>query len=77
MKEQPRSQGASDHRDHHGDGDPGTGKKEREQIKLHVPFILPSGPGGQVVPKVTRTLGRRRLLVLVGEEQLRLLRGEP
>ena len=66
VKEQPRRQGASDHGDHDGDGDPGTGKKEREQIKLHVPLILRSRPGSEVVPNVTRMLGRRRLLVLVG-----------
>ena len=66
VKEQPRRQGASDHRDHHSDGDPGTGKKDREQIELHSTFILGSGHGSQVVPNVTSTLGRRRLLVLFG-----------
>ena len=66
VKEQPRSQGARDHGDHQGDGDPGAGQDERQQIRLHLPSILRSGRGCEVGPKVTRTLGRRRLLVLAG-----------
>lgn len=66
VKEQPGSQGARDHGDHHGDRDPGAGEEERQQIKLHLPSILPSGRGTEVGPKVIRTLGRRRLLVLAG-----------
>ena len=66
MEEQPRRQRAGDDGDHYGDGDSGTSKEQRHQIKLHVPSIFSSGRAPEVGPKVTRTLGRRRLLVLVG-----------
>ena len=66
MKEQPRGKHAGHDGDHHGDGDPQAGKDERRQIKLHGPSIFPSDGATEVGPKGTSTLGRRRLLVLVG-----------
>jgi uncharacterized protein with PCYCGC motif len=66
VKDQPRSQRAGDDGGDHGDGDPEAGKDERRQIKLHGPSIFPSGRATEVGPKGTTTLGRRRLLVLVG-----------
>jgi len=64
VEEEPRGHRASDHGDHHGEGHAGAGEKERHEIKLHIPSILSSGGGTEVGPKVTRTLVRRRLLVL-------------
>ena len=66
VKEQPRGERARGHGDHHGDGDPQAGKDERRQIKLHGESIFTSGHRAEVGPKGTSTLGRRRLLVLVG-----------
>jgi hypothetical protein len=65
VEEEPRGKRARDHSDQHGYGDAGAGKEESRNVELHVPSILGSGSGTQVVPKVTRTLDRRRLLVLV------------
>ena len=66
LEEETRRQGAGDNGDQHGDGDAGADEEKGQQIKLHVPAILPPGPDTEVVPKVTGTLGRRRLLVLAG-----------
>lgn len=66
VEEEPRSESAGDHSDQHGDRDAGAREEECRQIELHVPSILPFGRGTEVGPKVTRILGRRRLLVLAG-----------
>jgi hypothetical protein len=67
VEEEARGKSAGENGDHHGDGDADTGGEERPQVELHVSCILPARQGPEVGPKVTRTLGRRRLL------QLRLL----
>jgi hypothetical protein len=66
VEEEARGKSAGENGDHHGDGDADTGGEERPQVELHVSPILPAPRGTEVGPKVTRTLGRRRLLVLVG-----------
>jgi hypothetical protein len=66
VEEEARSESAGDNGDHHSEGDAGADEQERQQIDLHISSILTSGRGGQVGPKVTSTLGRRRLLVLLG-----------
>lgn len=66
MEEETRRQSAGDNGDDHGDGDAGAHEEKGEQIKLHVATILPPEQDTEVVPKVTGTLGRRRVLVLVG-----------
>lgn len=66
VEEETRRQSTGDNGDRQGESDAGAEQEKGQQIELHVPPILPSGRGTQVGPKVTRTLGRRRLLVLVG-----------
>jgi len=66
VEEEARGDRAGDNGDQHREGDAGTDHEKGQQIELHVPAILPSRRGSEVGPKVTRTLGRRRLLVLVG-----------
>lgn len=66
VEEETRGERAGDNGDHHGEGDAGADEDKSQQIELHVSPILPSRQGTQVGPKVTRTLGRRRLLVLLG-----------
>ena len=65
-EEEARRESAGDNGDHHSEGDTGADEEKGRQIELHVPPILPSRQGIEVGPKVTRRLGRRRFLVLVG-----------
>lgn len=66
VEEEARGKSAGDNGDHHSEGDARTDHQKSQQIELHGLTILPSREGTEVGPKVTRTLGRRRLLVLVG-----------
>jgi hypothetical protein len=68
VEEEARGKGAGENGDHDGDGDADTGGEEREQVEFHVSSILPPPRCIEVGPKVTTTLGRPRLLGLVGRD---------
>jgi len=65
VEEQLRGQGAHDDRDADRKGDAGEGQHQGDTIELHGDILAPV-PAVALGPKVTRTMGRRRLLAGFG-----------
>ena len=65
VEEKARGKSAGEDGDHDREGDTGANEEKSRRIELHVPSIFPSGPAGQVGPKVTWITTRRRFLLLV------------
>jgi hypothetical protein len=67
VEEKTRGESAGDDGDHHGDdNEAAAGKYEGQRVEMHLPAMFDFGRGAEVGPKVTRTLDRRRFLVLIG-----------
>lgn len=65
LKEQPCGQSAHDDRHADRKGDPGEHQYQGNTIELHADMLAPASAVA-LGPKVTRTMGRRRLLVAFG-----------
>jgi hypothetical protein len=67
VEEEARREDAGNDGDHHSDNDDAAaGKHEGQRVEVHIPTIVDLGGGGEIEAKVTRTLDRRRFLILIG-----------